>query len=144
MTDGEPSVGVRNPAEIAARAASERGERRVFTFGVGTDVNVSLIEQLAIEGRGTAHFVRPDESVERAVGVVTSRLVDPVMTNVRVRGDGVRLSRIHPEQPFDLFAGQDLVVLARYSGRGRARVIFEGESRGGSVRWETPVTFADR
>src|SRR5688572_30898871 len=43
MTDGEPTVGLRNPAEIAARAASGRGERRVFTFGVGTDVNVSLI-----------------------------------------------------------------------------------------------------
>ena len=144
MTDGEPTVGIRNPAEIAARAARERGERRIFTFGVGTDLNVSLIEQLAIEGRGTAHFVRPDESVERAVSVVASRLVDPVMTNVRVRGEGVRLSRIHPEQPFDLFGGQDLVIFARYSGIGRARVIFEGESRRGRVRWETPVTFADR
>jgi Ca-activated chloride channel homolog len=105
---------------------------------------VSLIEQLALEGRGTAQFVRPDESVERAVSVVASRLVDPVMTGVRVRGEGVRLSRIHPEQPFDLFAGQDLVIFARYNGRGRARVIFEGQSRRGLVHWETPVTFVDR
>ncbi|MFN2566427.1 MAG: VIT domain-containing protein [Gemmatimonadaceae bacterium] len=144
LTDGEPTVGLRNPAQIAARAAAERGERRIFTFGVGTDVNVSLLEQLALEGRGTAHFIRPTESVERAVSVVASRLVDPVMTNVRVRGEGVRLSRIHPEQPFDLFAGQDLVIFARYSGRGPARVIFEGESRRGSVRWVAPVNFADR
>jgi Ca-activated chloride channel family protein len=144
MTDGEPTVGERNPAAIAQRAARERGERRVFTFGVGTDVNASLIEQLAVEGRGTAHFVRPNESVERAVSVVASRLVDPVMTNVRVRGEGVRLTRIHPEQPFDLFAGQDLVLFARYDGSGRARVVFEGESRRGRVRWETPVTFVER
>jgi Ca-activated chloride channel family protein len=144
MTDGEPTVGERNPAAIAARAARERGDRRVFTFGVGTDVNAALIEQLAVEGRGTAHFVRPNESVERVVSVVASRLVDPVMTNVRVRGDGVRLSRIHPEQPFDLFAGQDLVLFARFDGTGRARVIFEGESRRGRVRWETPVTFVER
>ncbi len=144
MTDGEPTVGERNPAAIAARAARERGDRRVFTFGVGTDVNAALIEQLAVEGRGTAHFVRPNESVERVVSVVASRLVDPVMTNVRVRGEGVRLSRLHPEQPFDLFAGQDLVLFARYDGSGRARVIFEGESRRGRVRWETPVNFAER
>jgi Ca-activated chloride channel family protein len=144
MTDGEPTVGERNPAAIAARAAQERGERRIFTFGVGTDVNAALIEQLAIEGRGTAQFVRPNESVERAVSIVASRLVDPVMTNVRVRGAGVRLSRIHPEQPLDLFVGQDLVIFARYSGRGLARVIFEGESRRGAVRWETPVIFRER
>ena len=28
-------------------------------------VNVTLLEQLAVEGRGSAEFVRPDESVER-------------------------------------------------------------------------------
>jgi Ca-activated chloride channel homolog len=144
MPDGDPAAAGRAPPAPAARAARERGERRIFTFGVGSDVNVSLLEQLAIEGRGTAHFVRPNESVERAVSVVASRLVDPVMTNVRVRGEGVRLSRIHPEQPVDLFAGQDLVLFARYSGSGRARVVFEGESRRGPVRWETPVTFAER
>src|ERR687895_1941473 len=144
MTDGELTVGERNPAAIAARAAHERGERRIFTFGVGTDVNAALIEQLAVEGRGTAQFVRPNESVERAVSIVASRLVDPVMTNVRVRGTGVRLSRIHPEQPFDLFAGQDLVIFARYSGDGRGVVVFEGESRNNPVRWTTPVTFVER
>ena len=68
--------------------------RRIFTFGLGSDVNVTLLEQLALEGRGTAQFVRPDESVERMVGVVANRLVDPVLTDVRVRVEGdVRLSQ---------------------------------------------------
>ncbi|OYV68100.1 MAG: hypothetical protein B7Z72_08680, partial [Gemmatimonadetes bacterium 21-71-4] len=82
ITDGMPTVGVRDPNAIAAEAGRERGGARVFTFGLGADVNASLLEQLALEGRGTAQFVRPDENVERAVGIVAERLVDPVATDL--------------------------------------------------------------
>ena len=77
ITDGAPTVGERDPAAIAAHAAQLRGSQRLFTFGLGADVNAQLIEQLALEGHGTAQFVRPDEDVERAVGVVASRLTSP-------------------------------------------------------------------
>src|SRR5690348_1005185 len=113
ITDGEPTIGERDPGRIADEAARERGAARLFTFGLGSDVNVTLLEQLALQGRGTAQFVRPDESVERAVSVVASRITEPVLTDVRVHAEGdVRLSKILPEQPVDLFAGQDLVLLA--------------------------------
>jgi Ca-activated chloride channel family protein len=145
ITDGEPTIGERDPARIAESASHDRGSARVFTFGVGADVNVTLLEQLALQGRGTAQFVRPDESVERAVSLVAGRIVDPVLTDVRVRTDGdVRLSKILPEQPVDLFAGQDLVLLARYAGHGDARVTFEGKRGRQTVRWTSTVDFPDR
>ena len=145
ITDGEPTVGERDPARIADAANQQRGSARVFTFGVGSDVNVTLLEQLALQGRGTAQFVRPDESVERAVGLVAGRIADPVLTDVRIRTEGdVRLSRVLPQQPVDLFAGQDLVVLARYAGSGNTRVVFEGKHRGQTVRWSSTIDFPDR
>jgi Ca-activated chloride channel family protein len=144
VTDGEPTVGERNPERIAQQAASERGRRRIFTFGVGADLNVALLERLALEGRGTAHFVRPDESVERAVTIVASRLTNPVATDLRVRVEGARLSRMHPAGPYDLFAGQDLVVLARYEGSGTILVRFEGESANGRVSWTTEAELPER
>jgi Ca-activated chloride channel family protein len=120
-------------------------QRRIFTFGLGADVNVTLLEQLAVEGRGSAEFVRPDESVERMVGVVANRLVDPVLTDVRVFVEGgVRLSKMLPAQPSDVFADRDLVILARYSGHGSARVVVEGMRRSTPVRWTTTVDFPDR
>ncbi|HSJ62277.1 MAG TPA: VIT domain-containing protein [Gemmatimonadaceae bacterium] len=144
VTDGEPTVGERDPAAIAARATALRRRARVFTFGLGADVNVSLLEQLALGGRGTATFVRPDESTERAVDVVASRLTSPVATSLRMRGEGVRLHGVHPAGPHDLFAGQDLVVLARTTGHGPARIVFEGETADGPVRWETRVSIPER
>ena len=141
VTDGEPTVGERNPDAIAALAARQRGDARVFAVGVSADVNATLIEQLAVEGHGTAHFVRDSESVERTVSLLARRLSTPVLTNVRLRVDGVRLSQVLPAGALDVFAGQDLVVLARYNGDGRATVLLEGESADGPVTWSTQASF---
>lgn len=144
LTDGQPTVGERDASVIASNAAKQRGARRLFTFGVGADLNVSLIEQLALEGRGTASFVRPDESVERAVGIVASRLTSPLVTDVRVHADGVRLRKMHPSGAVDIFAGEDLVILSRYDGSGNAVVRFDGQTTNGPVSWSTRVYFPER
>jgi Ca-activated chloride channel family protein len=141
VTDGEPTVGERNPDAIAALAARQRGENRIFAFGVSADVNATLIEQLALEGHGTAHFVRPGESVERAVSLLASRLTSPVVTGLRVRADGVTLRQMQPSGPVDLYAGQDLIVLARYDGAGTGRLRLEGHSPTGDVSWTTEARF---
>jgi hypothetical protein len=144
LTDGQPTVGERDPSVIASNVAKHRESRRLFTFGVGADLNVSLIEQLALEGRGTASFVRPEESVERAVGIVASRLTSPLVTDVRIHADGVRLLKMHPSGPVDIFAGEDLVVLARYDGSGNAVIRFDGQTTNGPVTWSSRVNFPDR
>ncbi len=142
VTDGEPTIGERNPEAIAARVARLRGNRRIFSFGVGADLNAALVERLAVEGRGTAHFVRPEESVERAVSIVASRLSTPVITDVTVHADGVRLVNRYPAAAEDIFAGQDFVMLTRYSGSGEARLRIEGRTANGPVSWVTRVAFA--
>ena len=144
LTDGQPTVGERDASVIAGNVARQRGSRRLFTFGVGADLNVSLIEQLALEGRGTASFVRPEESVERAVGIVASRLTSPLVTDVRVHAEGVRLLKMHPSGPVDIFAGEDLVILARYDGSGNAVLRFDGQTTSGPVSWTTRVYFPER
>jgi Ca-activated chloride channel family protein len=144
VTDGEPTVGERNADAIAAMAARLRHDARVFTVGVGADIHAGLIEQLALEGRGTAHFVSANESVERAVALLSQRLTSPVLTNLRVRAEGVRLSHLHPVLPLDLFAGQDLVLMARYEGSGKSRLWVETDSPDGRMSWTRDVSFPAR
>lgn len=143
MTDGAATVGERDPARIAANAARARGDARIFTYGLGADLNIGLVEQLAVEGRGVATFLRPDEDVARSVELLAGRLRAPILTDVRVRVDGnVRLSRLYPSGPQDVFAGQDLVFLARYDGNGPANVIVTGRAGDREVRWSNERNFA--
>lgn len=145
LTDGAPTVGERRAERLAARAGELRGERRVFTFGLGADVNAALLEQLALDGAGTAHFVRPEEDVERVVGVVAQRITRPVATDLRVRAEGVRLHAVQPAGRLDLFAGQELTILARYSGASAsARVTISGETPEGAVQWSSNARFPSR
>jgi Ca-activated chloride channel family protein len=144
LTDGTATVGERNPERLAEMASRRRGGQRVFTFGVGADVQAAMLERIALEGRGTAHFVQPSEDVEYAVGVVAQRLTSPVATNVRVRAEGVSLRQVHPDGPQDVFVGQDLTLFVRYRGNGVATLVFEGDSPSGPVRWTERVTLLER
>jgi Ca-activated chloride channel family protein len=51
---------------------------------------------------------------------------------------------MHPSGPVDIFAGEDLVILARYDGSGAATLRFEGETANGPVSWATNVRFPER
>ena len=144
LTDGAATVGERNPDRLAEMAARRHGSQRVFTFGVGADVQAAMLERIAIEGRGTAHFVQPNEDVEHAVGVVAQRLTAPIATNIRLVSDGVTIRQIQPEGQQDLFVGQDLTMFVRYRGAGPATLTFVGDSPEGAVRWTERVTFPDR
>lgn len=144
LTDGLPTVGERSLSRLAEMAADRRGRARIFTFGLGADVNVALMEELAIEGRGTAQFVRPSESVERVVSLVAQRLGAPVLTDLRLEANGVRLRQVYPRLPADVFAGQDLVILARYEGEGRANIQLTGASAQGAVRLPVTANFPAR
>jgi len=132
LTDGQPTTGLRAEAIVDSTAAW-RGAARLFTFGIGADVDASLVEQVALEGRGTAHFVRPDESIERAVSLLAQRLTAPLLADVAVHFDGGTVRQLHAPLGTDLMAGQELVFLARYRGDARGRVRVTG-TRDGETR----------
>jgi hypothetical protein len=58
--------------------------------------------------------------------------------------DGVRLTQVLPTAPLDVFAGQDLVLLARYDGDGRATIRIDGQSASGRTSWTTDAQFGRR
>src|SRR5690606_20439610 len=113
LTDGLPTVGKRSEVDIreGARGANIHS-RRVFTFGVGVDVNAPLLTALARGSRATSAFVLPDEDVEVTVGSVFRRLSGPVLAApklVALGADGEpdpkRTREVLPAELPDLFQG---------------------------------------
>lgn len=126
MTDGLPTVGERGEAKIrdAAKAANAHN-RRVFAFGVGYDVNSPLLSGVARSSRGAATFVLPEENIEIAMSQVFRRLSGPVVAGPRLTAIGAdgkpsttALREVLPAQIPDLFDGDQLIVLAQYTGEG--------------------------
>jgi Ca-activated chloride channel family protein len=141
LTDGVPSVGEQQPDRLASQAASRIGRARVFTVGVGHDVNTYLLDRLAAEGRGAAEYVPPEGSVEVAVGALIRKLSRPALVNLRIVESPVRFRDLSPTQLPDLFFGEELVVFGRYQGEGRGAVVIEGERNGRRERFTAEAVF---
>ncbi len=124
LTDGLPTVG--QTAEAVIRdlvAKSNPHKRRVFTFGVGFDVNAPLLERIAAESRGRVEFVLPKEDVEVKIGRVFKQLSGPVLADPELcvidrDGDAAigQTRDILPEKLPDLFEGDRLILLGQYVG----------------------------
>jgi Ca-activated chloride channel family protein len=141
MTDGLPSVGQTQPDQIAAVAGGHIGQARIFTVGVGTDVNTYLLDRLAREGRGSATYVAPNANMEVAVGSLLGRIRHPALANLRIVSAPVTLVDAQPAQLPDLFYGEELVVFGRYHGTGSGEVVVEGERNGRRERFTAHAQF---
>jgi len=144
LTDGVPSVGQTQPERLAALAAQQAATTRVFTIGIGPDVNTYLLERMAQDGRGSADFVPPDGNVEQTVGSLARKLRAPALVDLQVVSSPARIVSLEPMRLPDLFAGQELVVLGRYQGSGTGPLVIEGRRDGQRVRVSTTVEFAAR
>lgn len=141
LSDGLPSVGEQAPDRIAATAAGGIGRNRIFTFGVGHDVNTYLLDRLAVEGRGSATYVAPGADVGDAVGSLLTKLSRPALVDLRIVSSPVRFLDAAPAELPDLFYGEELVMLARYRGTGSGPVVIEGTRNGRRERFEVRGTF---
>ena len=138
VSDGLPTEGVTAEAEIRAAARDANAQHaRVFTFGVGDDVNAPLLDALAMDTRGASHAVLPGQDVEAEVSRVYDQLTGPVFANPRLavlRADGTpavpEVRDIQPAELPDLFAGDQLQVFALYAGTRPLRFELRGELAG--------------
>jgi Ca-activated chloride channel homolog len=143
LTDGLPSVGEENPERIAEQAERQRGQSRVFAFGIGYDVNTYLLDRLSSAGRGATAYVEPQEDVEDAVGGLVAKIQHPVLTDLALDA-AVRIEEVYPERLPDLFAGEELVVFGRYTGSGERGVVTVTGRRGGRPeRYTTNTAFRE-
>ena len=129
-----------------------RGDARLLTLGVGYDVNSRLLDKLSRWNHGASLYVQPDENLEAVVSRLYNRIQSPVMTDVEIeflmdgRGDGKPelVNRIYPRETYDLFAGDQLIVVGRYTDGGDVTVRIRGSIAGKSQEFLVPVTFTSR
>lgn len=116
MTDGLPTVDETNVTKIVdnVRKATKPGVR-LFTFGVGYDVNTALLDKLAAENGGVADYIEPKEDLEVKVSNFFSKVNYPVLTDLQLDMGGAQTDLIYPRAIPDLFRGSQVTLIGRYS-----------------------------
>ncbi|HEV2860734.1 MAG TPA: VIT and VWA domain-containing protein [Pyrinomonadaceae bacterium] len=115
LTDGLPTVGETKVDRIVENARSARAPGlRLFTFGVGYDVNTALLDKLAAENGGVAEYVDPKEDLEVKVSSFFTKINHPVLTALALDMGGVETDFVYPRELPDLFRGGQVTLIGRY------------------------------
>src|SRR6516162_8674631 len=129
FTDGQPTVGETNIDKILKNTlAKNTASTRIFTFGVGDDVNATFLDKLADETRAVATYVRPAEDIEAKVSGLYAKISHPVLTNLKIAAtNGIEFNEVYPPQLPDLFHGGQVQVLGRFTGKGPSAIRLTGQ-----------------
>ena len=124
LTDGVPTEGNTNIDTIIRSASSgvNGHDRRIFSFGLGYDVNTRLLDGMARAGRGESGYVRPDEEIGDIVGTFYASIGDPLLTALELEFAGVEVQQVHPSPMPDLYRDGQVTVFGRFEGGSEATV----------------------
>jgi Ca-activated chloride channel family protein len=141
ITDGKPTVGQMDENAIAGHARSMRkANTRLFTFGVGEDLNARLLDRLAADGNGAAEYVRDGQEFETKVSGFYDRVSNPVLADLALDLAYMDAYDVYPRKLPDLFKGSQLVVMGRYRKAGDAKVVLTGSVNGNKRTFEYGAT----
>lgn len=143
LTDGLPTEGVTDTPSILANVkAAAPGNVRVFTFGVGYDVDTLLLDQLYQEFRGAGTYVRPEERIDDEVSALYAKISAPVLTDLELDFGSVMVDDLFPSAPLpDLFAGTQLIVVGRFRDGGDTTITLRGTLEGQQQVYRYDVRF---
>ncbi|MFB1485038.1 VIT domain-containing protein [Corallococcus sp. RDP092CA] len=120
-----------------------REETRIFSAGVGSSTNRYLITKMGELGRGASTLVNLDRPEEDVAREFEQRMRGPVLTSLAVDTDGLPVSDVYPKSVPDLFAGQPLFLVGRFTGTGDGVLRISGRVRGEVRHFDVPVHFPE-
>ena len=144
LTDGLPTVGVVQPAQIVGRLQQKNDcDHRVFVFGVGLDQDARFLDRVAQVTRAVREDITDAAHVVPAMARFYTRVERPVLTGLRLEC-AAGLSDLQPNPLPDLFAGDEVVVTGRYAKSGPAAFKLHGRLGERAVTHVFEGTLTDR
>lgn len=120
-TDGA----VANERQVLERIDREIGDSKLFAIGIGHGVNKAFLNRAASRGHGTTTLIQDPRDIAGRMGELLLQLESPVLEDLEIQWPDP--AETWPERIPDLYAGQPLMVLARFN-------VPEYEFETGSVR----------
>ena len=145
LTDGKPTVGVTDEKQILDHVVQDqRTTPRIFCFGIGHDVNTHLLDKITEQTKAFSQYVLPEEDLELKVSSFYTKIKEPVLANPSLKfPEGVRASKVYPGPLPDLFKGEQLIVVGRYSGAGEGALQLEGAMNDQIKKFAEDVKFPE-
>jgi Ca-activated chloride channel family protein len=122
-------------------ASKTSAGRRIFTFGIGSDVNTHLLDRVGSETRAVSQYVMPNEDMEVKLSSFYTKIQSPMLTDIKIgfAGKEARMLELYPQAMPDIFKNDTLTIFGRYEGTGKVTVTLAGLVNGAVRDFKTEV-----
>ena len=91
ITDGKPTIGETDENKLIRMIKSKNtGSSRIFTFGIGSDLNTHLLDKITSLTRAYRSYITEKEDIEVKISGFFRKIESPVLTDLRLDfGSGI-------------------------------------------------------
>ena len=143
LTDGKPTIGETSQEALLKKVDSYNPKNtRIFTFGIGSNLNTKLLDKLTEMTNAYRTYVLPDEDIEVKVSNFYTKVASPILTDVVIKFDeNFDVSQLQPKALPAIFKGSSVSLLGRYAGSGTGKVTITGKVNGKEKTYTYNATF---
>jgi len=145
LTDGLPTQGETDIETILKNISGENKDGiRIFSFGVGTDVNTLLLDLMAEQNKGYTAYLEPGEETEIELSSFFTKINYPVLANMGLDFAQIKVKDLYPKELPDLFRGSQLLIFGRFTEGGHTAITLSGEVNGEKKSFVYEKTFPEK
>jgi len=127
LTDGKPTIGEMNEEKLIKRILdANKTNSRIFTFGVGDEINTHLLDKLTDATKAWRTYVSDEEDIEIKVSNFYDKIQSPILSNLKLDFENIDIYQTYPKDLPDLFKGSNMIVFGRYKGNGNSEIKLSG------------------
>lgn len=142
LTDGYPTWDETNISKILENVQKANDKDiHIFSFGVGTDISKTLLENLSKENGGYTQYITSDDSIAHIIKNHFTRISMPVLDDLQIDIPGLLSLDRYPRPLPALFWGSQVLELGRYSNSGTFDVTLQAKMRGKLVTYTNTINF---
>jgi hypothetical protein len=143
LTDGNPTVGESDLSRLSQLVEDLAPDGiRLFTIGVGADVNRVFLRTLAEEHRGSSRSLAAEGDIEAALRDLFEEFTRPIFLPSSLVFGGVDTQDVYPRGVDLLAEGQELFQVGLYQQGGAFTLQLNGRVQDSSMSMDYPLEFA--
>ncbi|NQW31042.1 MAG: VWA domain-containing protein [Ignavibacteria bacterium] len=136
LTDG---MGV---VDTISLKKSNTTNTRIFVFGIGSDVSELALASIAKSNRGELEVIKDAGSTSARISALFDKIKDPLIKDPSINFAPNLVYDIFPRIMPDLYAGEQLRMVGRYSVAGDCKVTVVGSNASGQTAQSFAATLS--
>lgn len=144
LTDGEPTSGIIDIDKIAYEFKSKNiFNVRLFTLGIGNEINISLLEKLSLENYGKTYVIHENKEILEQLNSFYRTISMPLLVDVKLDFGNIIVKEVYPCHIPNLYKGNQLFVVGRYEKGINSKIKVYGNAFNKDLKFEIPANLPD-